>query len=178
MHVVEPGRTCCAGPGDKRSIGKYPHSRLRRRRSGVHQGGVRRASASAVVTSLLAPAGATPSKAHVCLSAQVSLLNCLVASVPARERVITCEEVFELQASPPNVTAAGGSRPSLQPRRVGRRLPAETETWSVLRPVISVPRRKPGPLLRCGLICRLPRRMGTCPRRDHVSPGPWRVASQ
>jgi pilus assembly protein CpaF len=26
----------------------------------------------------------------------VWLLNCLCASIPARERVITCEEVFEL----------------------------------------------------------------------------------
>ncbi|MGY1667572.1 ATPase, T2SS/T4P/T4SS family [Geodermatophilus sp. SYSU D00696] len=27
---------------------------------------------------------------------KTTLLNCLVAAVPARERVITCEEVFEL----------------------------------------------------------------------------------
>jgi hypothetical protein len=26
----------------------------------------------------------------------MSLLNCLCAAIPARERVITCEEVFEL----------------------------------------------------------------------------------
>ncbi len=28
---------------------------------------------------------------------QVSLLNCLCAAIPARERVVTCEEVFELR---------------------------------------------------------------------------------
>jgi pilus assembly protein CpaF len=28
------------------------------------------------------------------------LLNCLCAAIPARERVITCEEVFELSAAP------------------------------------------------------------------------------
>jgi len=27
----------------------------------------------------------------------MSLLNCLCAAIPARERVITCEEVFELR---------------------------------------------------------------------------------
>jgi len=26
----------------------------------------------------------------------VTLLNCLAAAIPARERVVTCEEVFEL----------------------------------------------------------------------------------
>jgi hypothetical protein len=31
------------------------------------------------------------------MAAQVSLLNCLCAAIPARARVITCEEVFELR---------------------------------------------------------------------------------
>jgi hypothetical protein len=31
----------------------------------------------------------------------MSLLNCLCAAIPARERVITCEEVFELSKSLP-----------------------------------------------------------------------------
>src|SRR4051794_3329457 len=30
---------------------------------------------------------------------KTTLLNCLCASIPARERVITCEEVFELRMS-------------------------------------------------------------------------------
>ncbi|HEY9408985.1 MAG TPA: ATPase, T2SS/T4P/T4SS family [Jiangellaceae bacterium] len=34
---------------------------------------------------------------------KTTLLNCLVAAVPARERVITCEEVFELRAPLPDV---------------------------------------------------------------------------
>jgi pilus assembly protein CpaF len=29
----------------------------------------------------------------------MSLLNCLCAAIPARERVVTCEEVFELRAA-------------------------------------------------------------------------------
>jgi hypothetical protein len=38
-----------------------------------------------------------------CLFAQMSLLNCLCAAIPAQERVITCEEVFELSGSWPSV---------------------------------------------------------------------------
>lgn len=34
---------------------------------------------------------------------KTTLLNCLVAAVPARERVITCEEVFELRVPLPDV---------------------------------------------------------------------------
>ncbi len=37
--------------------------------------------------------------AHVCLLAQMSLLNCLCTAIPARERMVTCEEVFELWVS-------------------------------------------------------------------------------
>jgi Flp pilus assembly CpaF family ATPase len=33
----------------------------------------------------------------------MSLLNCLCAAIPARERVITCEEVFELPRPSPHV---------------------------------------------------------------------------
>jgi pilus assembly protein CpaF len=31
---------------------------------------------------------------------KTTLLNCLCAAIPARERVVTCEEVFELCVSP------------------------------------------------------------------------------
>src|SRR5690606_33773569 len=34
---------------------------------------------------------------------KTTLLNCLLAAVPARERVITCEEVFELRAPLPDM---------------------------------------------------------------------------
>jgi pilus assembly protein CpaF len=36
---------------------------------------------------------------------KTTLLNCLAAAVPARERVITCEEVFELRVPLPDVVA-------------------------------------------------------------------------
>lgn len=43
---------------------------------------------------------------------KTTLLNCLLAAVPARERVITAEEVFELKAPLPDIVA-------LQTRQVG-----------------------------------------------------------
>jgi pilus assembly protein CpaF len=36
---------------------------------------------------------------------KTTLLNCLAAAIPARERVVTCEEVFELQVPLPDVVA-------------------------------------------------------------------------
>ncbi|MFN2488808.1 MAG: CpaF family protein [Actinomycetota bacterium] len=36
---------------------------------------------------------------------KTTMLNCLAAAIPARERVITCEEVFELQIALPDVVA-------------------------------------------------------------------------
>jgi hypothetical protein len=42
---------------------------------------------------------------HACVFAQVSPLNCLLAAIPARERVITCAEVFELRVPLPSVVA-------------------------------------------------------------------------
>lgn len=38
-------------------------------------------------------------------SGKTTLLNCLAAEIPARERVITCEEVFELRVVLPDVVA-------------------------------------------------------------------------
>ena len=40
-----------------------------------------------------------------CLVIQTTLLNCLCAAIPARERVITCEEVFELRVPLPDVVS-------------------------------------------------------------------------
>ena len=36
---------------------------------------------------------------------KTTLLNCLASAIPARERVVTCEEVFELQLTLPDVVA-------------------------------------------------------------------------
>ncbi len=45
---------------------------------------------------------------------KTTLLNCLVSAVPARERVITCEEVFELRVPLADVVAMQTRQPSLE----------------------------------------------------------------
>jgi pilus assembly protein CpaF len=45
---------------------------------------------------------------------KTTLLNCLAAATPARERVVTCEEVFELQLALPDVVAMQTRQPSLE----------------------------------------------------------------
>ncbi len=45
---------------------------------------------------------------------KTTLLNCLAASVPARERVVTCEEVFELRIPHRDVAAMQCRQPSLE----------------------------------------------------------------
>jgi pilus assembly protein CpaF len=44
----------------------------------------------------------------------VSLLNCLCAAIPARERVVTCEEVFELRVPLPDVVSMQTRQPNLE----------------------------------------------------------------
>ena len=50
---------------------------------------------------------------------KTTLLNCLCAAIPARERVVTCEEVFELRVPLPDVVshADAASRTSRAPAR-------------------------------------------------------------
>jgi pilus assembly protein CpaF len=45
---------------------------------------------------------------------KTTLLNCLTAAIPSRERVITCEEVFELQVPLPDVVALQTRQPNLE----------------------------------------------------------------
>ncbi len=45
---------------------------------------------------------------------KTTLLNCLSAAIPARERVITCEEVFELKVPLPDVVALQTRQASLE----------------------------------------------------------------
>jgi len=42
------------------------------------------------------------------------MLNCLMSAIPARERVITCEEVFELKAPLRDAVAMQCRQPSLE----------------------------------------------------------------
>jgi pilus assembly protein CpaF len=45
---------------------------------------------------------------------KTTLLNCLGAAIPARERVITCEEVFELRLPLPDVVSMQTRQPNLE----------------------------------------------------------------
>ncbi len=45
---------------------------------------------------------------------KTTLLNCLLAAVPGRERVVTCEEVFELKAPLPDIVRLQTRQPSLE----------------------------------------------------------------
>ena len=63
---------------------------------------------------------------------KTTLLNTLINSIPARERVITCEEVFELRPNLPDVVAMQTRQPNLEGhgeirlRRVGGRVPRDS----------------------------------------------------
>ena len=45
---------------------------------------------------------------------KTTLLNCLAGAIPGRERVITCEEVFELQLGLPDVVSMQTRQPNLE----------------------------------------------------------------
>jgi pilus assembly protein CpaF len=45
---------------------------------------------------------------------KTTLLNCLAAAIPGRERVVTCEEVFELKLPLPDVVSMQTRQPSLE----------------------------------------------------------------
>jgi pilus assembly protein CpaF len=50
----------------------------------------------------------------MCLTEQVSFLNCLTAAIPSRERVVTREEVVELKVPLPDVMSLQCRQPSLE----------------------------------------------------------------
>jgi pilus assembly protein CpaF len=45
---------------------------------------------------------------------KTTLLNCLVASVPPKERIVTCEEVFELRVPLPDIVSMQTRQPNLE----------------------------------------------------------------
>jgi pilus assembly protein CpaF len=45
---------------------------------------------------------------------KTTLLNCLAAAVPPQERVVTCEEVFELKIALPDVVSLQCRQPNLE----------------------------------------------------------------
>ena len=56
---------------------------------------------------------------------KTTLLNCLSAAIPSSERVVTCEEVFELQIPLPDVVSMQCRQPSLEGTGKLRRLVKE-----------------------------------------------------
>ena len=61
---------------------------------------------------------------------KTTLLNCLCAAIPARERVITAEEVFELRVPLPDVVAMQTRQPNLEGAGdTGRPAPAPRRGW-------------------------------------------------
>ena len=99
---------------------------------------------------------------------KTTLLNCLAAAIPAKQRVITCEEVFELQLPLPDVVSMQTRQPSLEghgeirlrrlvkealrmrPERivVGEVRQEECSRQSAFRPAVSRPKTPPGPTPR------------------------------
>jgi pilus assembly protein CpaF len=63
--------------------------------------------ASVVAGINLVAAGATQ-------AGKTTLLNCLASAIPPRERLVTCEEVFELQIDLPDVVAMQTRQPNLE----------------------------------------------------------------
>jgi len=59
------------------------------------------------------PSGSRP-RGDLCLLVYVKLLNCLGSAIPARERVVVCEEVFELALRLPDAVAIQTRQPSLE----------------------------------------------------------------
>lgn len=49
-------------------------------------------------------------------SGKTTMLNCLAAAIPTEQRVITCEEVFELQVRLPDVVSMQTRRPNIEGR--------------------------------------------------------------
>jgi hypothetical protein len=83
----------------------------------------------------------------------MSLLNCLVAAVPARERVITCEELFELTETVPEAAVgvcAGVPRRPVGAPAVGRPLRGAGGVIGLSSPTGYLPRSLPSAAVMAG----------------------------
>jgi pilus assembly protein CpaF len=108
LHVVIPDITRRHWVVNIRRFVLRAHSLAELVRLGTMSGQCARFLEAAVVTGLnIVVAGATQ-------SGKTTTLNCLAAAIPPRERVITCEEVFELQVGLPDTVAMQTRQPNLE----------------------------------------------------------------
>jgi pilus assembly protein CpaF len=108
LHVVIPDITRRHWAVNIRRFVLRAHSLGELVRLGTMSGQCARFLEAAVVTGLnIVVAGATQ-------SGKTTTLNCLAAAIPPRERVITCEEVFELQVGLPDTVAMQTRQPNLE----------------------------------------------------------------
>jgi len=108
LHVVIPDITRRHWAVNIRRFVLRAHSLAELLRLGTMTGQCARFLEAAVVAGLnIVTAGATQ-------AGKTTLLNCLAAAIPPRERVITCEEVFELQVGLPDTVAMQTRQPNLE----------------------------------------------------------------
>ena len=101
---------------------------------------------------------------------KTTLLNTLINSIPARERVITCEEVFELRPNLPDVVAMQTRQPNLEGNgeiRL-RRLVKEALRMRPSRMIVGEVRQEESLDLLIALNSGLP---GMCSRARQLGPG-------
>ena len=101
---------------------------------------------------------------------KTTLLNTLINSIPARERVITCEEVFELRPNLPDVVAMQTRQPNLEGHgeiRL-RRLVKEALRMRPSRMIVGEVRQEESLDLLIALNSGLP---GMCSRARQLRPG-------
>jgi pilus assembly protein CpaF len=108
LHVVIPDITRRHWAVNIRRFVLRAHSLAELVRLGTMTGQCARFLEASVVAGLnIVTAGATQ-------AGKTTLLNCLAAAIPPRERVITCEEVFELQVGLPDTVAMQTRQPNLE----------------------------------------------------------------
>ena len=108
LHVVIPDITRRHWAVNIRRFVLRAHSLAELVRLGTMTEGCARFLEASVVAGLnIVTAGATQ-------AGKTTLLNCLAAAIPPRERVITCEEVFELQVGLPDTVAMQTRQPNLE----------------------------------------------------------------
>jgi pilus assembly protein CpaF len=108
LHVVIPDITRRHWAVNIRRFVLRAHSLAELVRLGTVTDQCARFLEAAVVAGLnIVTAGATQ-------AGKTTMLNCLAAAIPPRERVITCEEVFELQVGLPDAVAMQTRQPNLE----------------------------------------------------------------